>query len=213
MFRPQQQQLRLILSLPPSASCVFHSSHRALPPPPPFPPPPPLCPCWIGGVNTGREQALFHHAGQRWGRGWAFLRSSCAGVKSLLWFSFHLSSANGGATLTRLNSDPCKEFPSKDGPTPVSQLPPPNPQTSSPSLPLLPPTPYDSLFLSFKQPVSRVDRVEVEKEIPDDETRGETEEGVDCLKSLLLFEKIKIKKIERIHGENAHKMMIVSTTE
>lgn len=61
-------------------------------------------------------------------RGWAFLRSSCAGVKSLLWFSFHLSSANHRATLMRMNSDPGKEFHSKDGLTPGSQphhLPPP----------------------------------------------------------------------------------------
>lgn len=125
-------------SLPPSCSCVFHSSHYALPPPSSPAPPPPLCPCWIGGVNTGREQALFHHAGQRRGQGWAFLRSSCAGVKSLLWFSFHLSSANGGATLTRLNSDPCKEFHSKDGLTPVSQPrtpPPPRPQPPPVRLP------------------------------------------------------------------------------
>lgn len=55
-------------------------------------------------------------------RGWAFLRSSCAGVKSLLWFSFHLSSANHRATLMRMNSDPGKESHSKDGRRPGSQL-------------------------------------------------------------------------------------------
>lgn len=168
--------------LPPSCSCVLHSSHCALPPPLPFPRHPlPLRPCWIGGVNTGREQALFHHAGQRWGQDWAFLRSSCAGVKSLLWFSFHLSSANGGAKLTRLNSDPCKEFHSKDGLTAVSQpQPPPQPRRPQTPLPRCPSAPHDSPFLSFKQPVSRVDRVKVRKGIPDDEARGETEEGVDC---------------------------------
>lgn len=72
---------------------------------------------------------------------WAFLQSSCAGVKSLLWFSFHLSSANHRATLTRLNSDPCKEFHSKDGLTPVSQLHP----LPSPIFPLTTPFPFFQL--------------------------------------------------------------------
>lgn len=81
-------------------------------------PPPPHSPCWIGGVNTGRERALFHHTRAGAGRSC----SSCAGVKSLLWFSFHLSSANHRATLMRMNSDPGKEFHSKDGLTPGSQL-------------------------------------------------------------------------------------------
>lgn len=53
---------------------------------------------------------------------WAFLQRSCAGVKSLLWFSFHLSTANQSTTLQSLNSDPCKEFQSKDGLMPFSQL-------------------------------------------------------------------------------------------
>lgn len=85
---------------------------------------PPHGPGWIGGVNTGRERALFHHSGAGAGRSC----SSCAGVKSLRWFSFHLSSANHRAPLMRMNSDPGKEFHSKDGPTPGSQrhhLPPP----------------------------------------------------------------------------------------
>lgn len=46
--------------------------------------------------------------------GWAFLHSSCAGVKSLLWFLFHLSSANHCTTLRCLNFDPNKDVSSKD---------------------------------------------------------------------------------------------------
>lgn len=95
---------------------------------------------------------------------WAFLQSSCAGVKSLLWFSFHLSSANHRATQTRLNSDPCKEFHSKDGLTPVSQLhtpPPPSPPAPNRSI-----FPVLLLFLSFDWPVLCVDRAEV-KRIPE----------------------------------------------
>ncbi len=99
---------------------------------------------------------------QSWG--WAFLQSSCAGVKSLLWFSFHLSSANHSATLQRLNFDPCKEFHSKDGLTPVSQLHP------LPSLifPLTTPFPFFQLasFMCWQSLGEKDSRNEV---------RGETE--------------------------------------
>ena len=87
-----------------------------IPPPPPSPLPPSL----LDWRSKHRKRAGSVPPHQSWG--WAFLQSSCAGVKSLLWFSFHLSSANHSATLQRLNSDPRKEFHSKDGLTPVSQL-------------------------------------------------------------------------------------------
>lgn len=80
----------------------------------PFPLPPfssscsPLRPCWIGGVNTGREWALFQHARAE---AWAFLQCRCAGVKSLPWFSFHLSSANHDATAAAPELWPLQRIP------------------------------------------------------------------------------------------------------
>lgn len=142
--------------LPPSHSCVFLSSLYVLPPP--LLSPPSLLDWW----SKHRKRAGSVPPRQSWG--WAFLQSSCAGVKSLLWFSFHLSSANHRAILPRLNSDPCKEFHSKDGLTPVSQLHP------LPSLifPLTTPFPFFQLasFMCWQSIGEKDSRNEV---------RGETE--------------------------------------
>lgn len=46
----------------------------------------PLCPCWIGGVNTGREQALFHHARAEPGRS-----CSAAAPGSKVYCGFHFT--------------------------------------------------------------------------------------------------------------------------
>lgn len=60
IFRPQPCSGDFLSSLPPFCACVFLSSLYVIPPLPP--PPSPQRPCGIGGVNTGRERALFHHA-------------------------------------------------------------------------------------------------------------------------------------------------------
>lgn len=84
-------------SLSPPSACAL------LPPPPPQS----LLDWW--SKHRKRAGSVL----PRQSRGWAFLRSSCAGVKSLLWFSFHLSSANHRDTLMRMNSDPSEEVPLK----------------------------------------------------------------------------------------------------
>ena len=66
--------------LPPSHSCVFLSSLSVLPPPSS-----PHRPCWIGGVNTGRERALFHHARAGAGRS---CRAPAPGSKVYCGFHF-----------------------------------------------------------------------------------------------------------------------------
>lgn len=107
----------------------------------------PLRPCWIGGVNTGREQALFHHAGAEPGRSCS---AAAPGSKVYRGFHFTFPQPITAPTLQRLNSGPGKEFHSKDGLTPVSQLRPlPAPRSLLPVL---------LLFFSFNWPVSCVDR-------------------------------------------------------
>lgn len=131
IFRLQRSSDNFLSSLAPSRSLALVSFS-----------PPSLCsfplllspPSLLDWWSKHRKRAGSVPPRQSWG--WAFLQSSCAGVKSLLWFSFHLSSANHSATLQRLNSDPCKEFHSKDGLTPVSQPHPP------PILPLTIPFPF-----------------------------------------------------------------------
>lgn len=119
-FSDHSPCLTIFPSLPPFCSfSLSPPSACALPPPPP-----PQSPLDWWSKHRKRAGSVPPHQS----RGWAFLRSSCAGVKSLPWFSFHLSSANHRATLMRMNSDPGKEFHSKDGLTPGSQphhLPPP----------------------------------------------------------------------------------------
>lgn len=117
IFRPQSSSDDFLSSLPPSLSLASVSfSPPSLCSLPLF-----LCPSsLLDRWSKHRKRAGSVPPRQSWG--WAFLQSSCAGVKSLLWFSFHLSSANHSATLQCLNSDPCKEFHSKEGLTPVSQL-------------------------------------------------------------------------------------------
>lgn len=140
LFLPSLLLLRLSLlplcacSLPPPSLLLSFS------PSSPLLSPPSLLDWW----SKHRKRAGSVPPRQSWG--WAFLQSSCAGVKSLLWFSFHLSSANHSATLPRLNSDPCKEFHSKDGLTPVSQLHPPTPPPISHFSPY-----YSFSFLSTGQ--------------------------------------------------------------
>lgn len=104
--------------LPRSCSCLSLLPICSLPAPSSFLlfSPPSLLDWW----SKHRKRAGSVPPRQSWA--WAFLQRSCAGVKSLLWFSFHLSAANQSTTLQSLNSDPCKEFQSKDGLMPVSQL-------------------------------------------------------------------------------------------
>lgn len=130
----QMQVLTVALQLSPNGAFIFFCRQPSsgdildipflpfahflslLPPHVPFPPPPPpqsLLDWW--SKHRKRAGSVL----PRQSRGWAFLRSSCAGVKSLLWFSFHLSSANHRATLMRMNSDPSEEFHSKDRLMPV----------------------------------------------------------------------------------------------
>lgn len=51
-----------------------------------LPPPAPHSPCWIGGVNTGRVRALFHHTRAGAGR-------SCAApvLGSKVYYGFHFT--------------------------------------------------------------------------------------------------------------------------
>lgn len=124
IFRQQPSPDDFLSSLPPFCPCVFLSSLSVLLPSSPSPSPSSFSPpSLLDWWSKHRKSAGSVPPRQSWR--WAFLQSSCTGVKSLLWFSFHLSSANHRATQTRLNSDPCKEFHSKDGLTPVSQLHPP----------------------------------------------------------------------------------------
>lgn len=113
-FSDHSPCLTIFSSLPPFRSFFLS------PPPVCYPPSPTSPQSLLDWWSKHRKRAGSVPPHQS--RGWAFLRSSCAGVKSLLWFSFHLSSANHRATLMRMNSDPGEEFHSKDGLTPGSQL-------------------------------------------------------------------------------------------
>lgn len=79
-------------SFPPSCAFLSSLSVRAPSPlplsfSPSLPPPPssPHRPCWIGGVNTGRERALFHHARAGAGRS---CRAPAPGSKVYCGFHF-----------------------------------------------------------------------------------------------------------------------------
>ena len=85
IFRPQQQRSSDDFLSPPSFPPSLSPLCLSLLPLCALPPSSPHRPCWIGGVNTGRERALFHHARAGAGRS---CRAPAPGSKVYCGFHF-----------------------------------------------------------------------------------------------------------------------------
>lgn len=136
----------LQFSSPPA--CLSLSFSLSSPLPPPLPP---LRPCWIGGVNTGRERALFHYARAEPGRS-----CSAAALGSKVYYGFHFTFPQP-ITVPRCSAwtpTPEKNSTQKMGLTPDSHLQP----LSSPIFP-----PLLLFFFSFNRLVSCVDKAQVKQ--------------------------------------------------